>query len=168
MHCECGCGLAAPIARQSDTAKGWVRGQPLRFRRGHRGKLDARPLESRWIIDDTGCWVWQTNLSDGYGYLSNVGGRRVRAHRYVYERMREPIPEGMTLDHLCRNRRCVNPDHLEIVTIRENTLRGDTITGINAAKTHCLRGHPLSGANLYERNGRRHCRACRAAQRSSR
>ena len=76
------------------------------------------------------------------------------------------IPDGKELDHLCRNRKCVNPKHLESVTHRENILRGETIMAENARKTHCWRGHPLSGKNLkLKPNGHRQCRAC-AAMRS--
>jgi hypothetical protein len=100
-------------------------------------------------------------MIEGYGYYHppGTGPRNVRAHRYVYERLVGPIPAGMTLDHLCRNRACVNPAHLEPVTGPENTRRAV------ALQTHCLRGHPLSGPNLYCRNGRRHCRECRSRKR---
>jgi hypothetical protein len=84
------------------------------------------------------------------------------SHRYAYEISVGPIPEGLTIDHLCRVRACVNPAHLEAVTQWENTMRApETLGAINAAKTECLRGHPFSDENTYySRDGRRHCREC--------
>ena len=81
-----------------------------------------------------------------------------------YELHVGPIPKGLTVDHTCRNRRCVNPNHMEIVTQKENNARGNSPSAINARKTHCKRGHPFSGDNLYVDPGRqsRHCRACKA------
>jgi hypothetical protein len=117
-------------------------------------------------VDKTGsCWTWGgCNNGTGYGIFGcRRGGKwkMVYAHRWAFEKMRGPIPEGLELDHLCRNRSCVNPDHLEPVTARTNTLRGETITAANAAKTHCIKGHPLSGRNLTIRpTGRRRCKAC--------
>ena len=76
---------------------------------------------------DTNCWVWYGELNrNGYGRVW-VQGKRLMAHRVVYESTRGPIPDGMVLDHLCRNRRCCNPDHLEPVTVKENTLRGQAV-----------------------------------------
>lgn len=117
----------------------------------------------------SGCWEWQAFLTPkGYGQFS-VKGRMVRAHRFAYEWMVGPITEGMELDHLCRNRRCVNPDHLEPVTHRENVLRGDLVAATKkrfADMTHCGRGHALSGANVYvRRNGKGECRECRRIRR---
>lgn len=83
------------------------------------------------------------------------------AHRVAYEMLVGPIPEGKQLDHLCRQRTCWNPAHLEVVTGRENTLRGVGRTAVNAAKTHCSRGHELAGDNLYVHDGQRKCRACK-------
>ena len=105
------------------------------------------------------CWLWTASRSTGsYGRFTNGG--HVYAHRFVYELLIGPIPDGLTLDHLCRVRHCVNPAHLEPVTIRENILRGETRAAANVAKTHCLRGHLLAGANLTKAKGRRSCRTC--------
>lgn len=103
---------------------------------------------------------------DGYGQLKvkRPDGREgtERAHRVVYELMVGPIPEGMILDHLCRNRWCVRPDHLEPVTHRTNIFRGEGLAPANAAKTHCPQGHEYSPENTYAYNdGRvRMCRRC--------
>lgn len=112
------------------------------------------------------CWRWLGALNQsGYGRIS-LGGRgspMARAHRVAYELLVGTIPDGLDLDHLCRNRWCVNPAHLEPVTRRENLLRGETIPASNQAKTHCPQGHELSGDNLvpYEQSrGSRKCRTC--------
>lgn len=112
---------------------------------------------------NTGCWVWTgCRTSTGYGRVWD-GHRSTWAHRLVYTMIVGPIPDGLVLDHLCRNRPCVNPDHLDPVTDRTNTLRGDNpdvTRQRHRAKRHCLRGHPLFGNNVILRGGRRHCRAC--------
>jgi hypothetical protein len=113
-------------------------------------------------VTDSGCWEWQGYLDrDGYGHDGKGG-----AHRSAYVAKFGPVPPGMQLDHLCRNRRCVNPDHLEPVTHRENQRRG-----IHGMKTVCKNGHPYDEANTYYRppaaNGQRDCRKC-AVQRTQR
>ena len=122
-----------------------------------------------------GCWLWTAKLDGGYGRFALTRRDFRLAHRVSYEWNVGPIADGMTIDHLCHtrdatcpggpaclHRRCVRPDHLEVVTPRTNVLRAATVTGINAAKTHCDRGgHPLSGDNLYITSiGGRSCRAC--------
>lgn len=111
------------------------------------GEAIRRRFEDR-VRKTSGCWLWRGNLgASGYGRFKFVGGE-AKAHRVSYELSVGPIPEGLVLDHLCRNTWCVNPRHLEPVTNRENTLRGIGAPAVNARKTHCNEGHPLSGDNL--------------------
>jgi hypothetical protein len=109
------------------------------------------------------CWIWHGTIGhDGYGRLSTWGGHSLHAHRYAYERFVGPIPEGLTLDHLCRNRACCNPAHLEAVTHKTNILRGEGLPADNARKTHCKHGHLLAGENVFVKaNGGRGCKICR-------
>lgn len=109
---------------------------------------------------DSGCWEWDGRLNaDGYGM---IGQQRV--HRVVYELLVGPIPEGLTIDHLCRVRHCAFPDHLEPVTRGENVLRGEGASGMNARKTHCVYGHEFTEKNTFlSREGWRRCLACRRA-----
>ncbi|MFI0233133.1 HNH endonuclease signature motif containing protein [Streptomyces sp. NPDC017086] len=110
------------------------------------------------------CWLWTAHKGGGgYGRFK-VEGRMVPAHRVAYELASGVIPDGFELDHLCRVRHCVNPAHLEPVTGRENTLRGQSPSAQHAIKTHCANGHPFNSSNTYLRpTGGRACRACRRA-----
>lgn len=106
-----------------------------------------------------GCWAWRgAKDSSGYGVFWDFETKK--AHRVAYELSVGPIPQGLTLDHLCRNRSCVNPKHLEPVTSGVNTLRGGSPSAVNARKTHCNYGHALSGTNLAVYGKQRQCRAC--------
>jgi hypothetical protein len=124
------------------------------------------PVYDRFIskIARTPCWEWQgTTLVNGYGQLK--GDHKVEyAHRISYRLFRGRIPGSFVIDHLCRNRRCVNPLHLEAVSNKENLLRGVGSPARNARKSACKRGHPLSGDNLrvsVTKSGKgRVCRTC--------
>jgi hypothetical protein len=108
--------------------------------------------------DEGGCWPWLgAHTKAGYGVLS-VKRERVYAHRYAYTLFKGPIPEGLQLDHLCRNRGCCNPEHLEAVTRRENILRGVAPAAQHAKKTHCPKGHAYDRV----RRGQRECKRCHA------
>jgi len=109
------------------------------------------------------CWTWRRRIDHtGYAQLAVGHQNRVQAHRWSYERYVAKIPDGLDLDHLCRNRACVNYRHLEPVSRRENILRGQTIPAANVRKTHCARGHEYTIDNTYEYRGARQCRVCRA------
>lgn len=116
-------------------------------------------------VFEDGCWHWlSSRQNDGYGQFG-YGGKLVTAHRFAYIALREDIPALLECDHLCRNRGCVNPFHLELVTHKENTLRGNTLVARNAQKAQCPYGHAYNERNTYihtARNGdkRRYCRDC--------
>lgn len=119
-----------------------------------------------------GCWEWTGAARNdlGYGSFSLTRGRTVAAYRYSYETLVGPIPAGAHLDHLCRNPRCVNPNHLEPVSPRENILRGVGAPARNLRKTHCVRGHEFTPDNTRFENGgrRRVCKQCKRIQNSRR
>ena len=131
--------------------------------RGWNGDLRER-FEKKYIAEpNTGCWLWIANLTpNGYAQIrrdSPIGGgrgKKLYAHRVSYEMFVGPIPEGLHLDHKCRVRSCVNPDHLEAVTHQENVRRGEMAQG-----THCKHGHLFDEANTYWRpRGGRTCKTC--------
>lgn len=135
------------------------------------GKSYIAPVDrfaEKVALNDDGCIVW-IGGTNGVGYGQFYRGKKFRgdtgkayAHRWSYEYHVGPIPDGLFIDHLCRNPACVNPDHLEPVTNRENLLRGETTTAAHAAKTHCPAGHEYAGRNLYVHptRGYRVCREC--------
>jgi hypothetical protein len=127
----------------------------------------SEPSPNGW----TGCWVWTgTPRHDGYGRMS-IGSRGTQrehlVHRLSYEWIVGKIPEGLVIDHLCRNRACVNPAHMEPVTNVENVMRGEGFSATHARKTYCPAGHKLAGRNLSKwhlKHGQRKCATCHAAR----
>lgn len=123
-------------------------------------KINAAHVQDLVPFD---CWLWQgsRNKPHGYGRVT-VNYRNLYLHRVIYELLVGPIPEGLHIDHLCRQPSCCNPCHLEAVTCLVNVRRG-----VKASKTHCRREHPLSGDNVYvytsKKGVHRRCRTCRAA-----
>ena len=106
-----------------------------------------------------GCW--RRGIGQGYGRCHGPDGRLAATHRLSYELFVGPIPDGLVIDHLCRNPACVNPAHLEPVTVRENILRGIGPSAICARRTHCVNGHPFDDENtLITEGGKRRCREC--------
>ncbi len=158
-----GCGQAVD-------ARGWCEMHYTRWRRhgdplirlpgGLKPGTHRYPIEQRFwakVHKTETCWLWTGSLNaDGYG---NFRGRG--AHRVAYELVIGPIPEGHTLDHLCRVRHCVRPDHLEPLTLGENVLRGEGWSALNARKTHCPQGHAYTPENTLLYRDHRYCRACR-------
>lgn len=123
---------------------------------------------SRMMQPTGGCWNWTGPIGrSGYGIIGIPieGGenrtKHISAHRFSYEHFVGPIPQGLQLDHLRRNRACVNPAHLEAVTRKENLLRGESFSGQNSRKTHCLQGHEFNKANTGIYLGHRSCRECK-------
>lgn len=126
------------------------------------GEMQAEQIADRFwskVEISPSCWMWMGKLDrHGYGKFSITHDKHVFAHRLAFELMRSVIPNGLELDHLCRNPKCVNPDHLRIVTHLEN-MRAQFHA--NSKKTHCPKGHPYSGVNSF---GFRICRICRDEQ----
>lgn len=128
------------------------------------GLTELDRFRENFHVAESGCWLWGGGLTYGYGRFT-LNGRRTHAHRASYELHVGPIPVGLTLDHLCRVRNCVNPAHLEPVTNGENVLRGVSVPASNARKTHCKYGHEFTPENtrpvpLKSGGFGRYCRAC--------
>lgn len=120
-------------------------------------KANTQPIEERFMRyvqkAASGCWEWTGRLQkNGYSTFY-CNGKIVRGHRWSYEHFIAPIPQGKEIDHLCRNRKCVNPAHLEPVTRKENRRR--------AMRSHCVNGHAFTPENIYMHDGKRYCREYR-------
>lgn len=116
----------------------------------------ADALIDKAYEDEFGCWIWEKGFTNSGYAKATVNYKTVLVHRFMYENLVGPIPEGMQLDHLCRDKRCINPDHLEPVTLQENMNRR------NSYVIECKHGHSLTRDNLYiTPDGRRQCKTCR-------
>lgn len=146
MLCECGCGRTTKLARCSDSSKGWIRGVPLRFAKGHNlRRLNPQAYKSEDRGYSTPCWIWQRGTDEGgYGKVGIVGVQTTLAHRFFYMWVKGDIPDDLELDHLCRVRNCVNPDHLEAVTHQENDRRG-MVTKLNPDAVRQIRAMRSEG-----------------------
>lgn len=154
--CQCGCGGRTSIAKRNRPEKGWIKGQPKRFINRHHYKLTARrfsPSTDQYTVQDCGyktpCWIWKGRACRGQGYAS---AKHRRAHVIYYELRFGPVPPGLELDHLCEQKRCVNPDHLEPVTHAENVRRGRH-TKLTIEKAREIRRLAASGIMTFEQIG---------------
>jgi hypothetical protein len=149
--CLCGCGQPTPPAVRNEPGRGYRKGEPTLYVRGHFGRR-PRPLESWYAVnEDTGCWEWLGfRKNTGYGQFRHKG-RTQPAHRFFYRLYVGEIPDGLHLDHLCRNRLCVNPEHLEPVTREENVRRGATarLTAETVAAIRCSHDSHAALARRY-------------------
>lgn len=131
---------------------------------GAPNKLTKELLLSRCKQLDDGCWLWlYCKTAAGYGQLSYKNKRQF-THRLAYELWRDPVPTGLTLDHLCRNRACMNPTHLEAVTQKTNCLREVSPAALNKDKQQCKRGHTLGANNIIFVKRGRQCKLCDRAR----
>lgn len=129
-------------------------------------QITPRILTRFWskVEKTNNCWVWKGyKTNDDYGRFM-INGKIIYAHRFAYELLRGNIPQGLILDHLCRNPACVNPSHLEIVTHKQNILRGVGLCAQNAKKTHCPQGHEYNEENTYRKDGGRWCKLCKSGR----
>ena len=182
------CWYMVPDPLPLDKASRWFSGsgngfRSRRFNEKDRGSgmprlpmkqvdLDERLVARFWknVRVTDGCWEWLLSLNDhGYGQI-RINRQPFRAHRLSWQIHHGPVPEGMCLDHLCRNRACVNPAHLEPVSVRENNLRGVGACASNAKKTSCRFGHLYTPENTYRRPGFnfRECITCMRGRESDR
>lgn len=151
--CMCGCGEATGVVEFAEPKYGYRKGHHRRFAKGH----GQRPAGSLYDVKDCGyqtpCWVWKMDTASyrGYGRIWD-GSKKAPAHRHFYEKVHGPVDPKLHLDHLCRNKACVNPDHLEPVTSGENTRRGDRTT-LTAAQVLEIRKSKDSRRVLAERYG---------------
>lgn len=156
-YCHCGCGKKTNLAKWTNRKWGHVKGEPVRYWVGH---VNRRSLSLRLREDvkrnEEGCWEWHGAMfPNGYGSVLS-DGKAGLAHRVAYEYYVAPIPDGHEIHHRCRNRRCVNPAHLEVVTPKEH--------GEAHLSTHCAHGHEWTEENTYfNSQGSRNCRACARA-----
>jgi HNH endonuclease len=151
-RCRCGCGQNTGLAKQNDPERGRKKGEPNDYLPGHHRRKSPKHL-IEWMGYETACWTWQLATDrDGYGKTQDSTGRRVLAHRLYYELNSGRIPPGRQIDHLCRVRHCVNPEHMEIVSGAENSRRGSNtkLTEGQVGEIRLLIGKQIDIARIYE------------------
>ena len=165
--CQCGCGGVTPIAEATRYKLGLVRGEHTRWILGHQSRKEPREDTggALWVEEDRGystpCWIWQGQKRQGYAYRRK-GSAAEGVHRAMFEERYGPVPSGMVVDHLCRQRECINVDHMEAVSIGENVLRGMHPKMVAYREGTCTKGHPRTPENSYvSAAGRQICRICR-------
>lgn len=143
-YCHCGCGQKTNVIPMTSHKRGRIAGEPNRFISQHHMRI----MEPEYVVEDRGyktpCWIWQRSLTDGgYGGVRRKG-ESTKAHVMYYENKYGPVPDGLVLDHLCRVRACINPDHTEPVTRKINSWRGAkaklTIEQVRLIKAHIVEG----------------------------
>lgn len=150
--CQCGCGEKTNVPSVTNEGVGMVAGRPMRFVHGHHMKLKKADIRVEDRGHDTPCWMSQQEEGENnYCRLRDASGRQQQAHRLYYERFVGPIPDGHQIDHLCRNKLCVNPDHLEPVTAAENSRRANA--KLTVEKVREIRASAETSVVLAQRYG---------------
>ena len=169
------CGVEL-VRRPGERDAQWASRRACSVRHANYRPDAERFVEKYTVNPETGCWEWTAKINQqGYGIfiLAMTGRRYVNAHRFALILAGVDIPDGLVVDHLCRVRHCVNPEHLQVTTNRTNLLRGVGWSGLNFRRTHCVHGHRFDEANTIVRkrsNGamRRFCRECNNARERAR
>ena len=151
-YCRCGCGSWVGFWDHTHRSQGYIKGDPKQFVHGHNAKLEGN-LRPDYAVEDRGfdtpCWVWQkSKKASGHGQVG-VNRRIVLAHRHYYEREKGPIPEGMHSAHLCGVRACVNPDHLEVVSLKDS-VRRSAVAKLSKSQVENIR-REASDTGYYEK-----------------
>ena len=146
-YCYCGCGRKTRTAKYSCAEKGWTAGEPLRYINGHNRRKHTYEYRVEGRGYETPCWIWLGSKTwNGYGQ-GKYRGKQILGHVFWYERLVGPVPEGKALDHLCRQRDCCNPEHVEPVTYAENARRGRA-TKLTVEKVREIKRAPRSRGSV--------------------
>lgn len=130
-YCKCGCGQKTKLSPLTRPKHGWVKGQPLFYIKGHSNKISGK----RYKVDDNGCWIWQGPIAEsGYGMASTTW-----AHRHVWQQHNGEIPSGVQLHHICEVKSCVNPSHLELLTVADHRMKHGGVPSLRTFSEEAVR-----------------------------